>query len=1218
MRSLGDLQYFFYNHYHDGTGGSVTGVSGATASQKDRVGLVTSVATTFDDRFLLSVGNDGNFFAHSIDPSSALAHMDRSIELQIANERRQKEEEKIAKQKAKEEAKEKARKEEEERLIKEAAIAAKGKDTRTREQKDREAFELKQKEAREKEAKERADREREARLRLREAMKNDKERDDENWEHFSTRIPARSLTKLPLPDASSSAEKLEPKKATGSSGIGGAEEDALDILDPKTYSIEEAKLKQEEDDRVAAAEKKKARMRLEIAELRKEFVFLLKKNASLERAQQLPRDAFELDPKLRQELEAEAQAKIDEVRAELAWISEKHSLALQKLRAKFLDHLIVEHISLSAFQTGIAVSCFRTPALPAFLKQSIDGVHRLMESEETLRTQQEQQLALASGSQTGSEGEDGPGGSRGGLRGALKARASGKLTAVGRRAGVSEAELRKQARVERAAQLAKLKAAKPDRNVDDPADVQAVQYAEKNMGDYKLKSDPNYIVPEHQRVNAERKRRQMVLLQESVHYIKMALNERFLALRDLKARIIKNIKKDNIRLRELNTKLGLGAAAPAALYEPELDPAEWPEHRELFTREDLHAFETERERERVRQVNVGSRSIFSSALGSFDDEEPAKDATKDGAASASGATSSGDKSDKKKASGDKPSPISEDSSLGTDEDSTRSAETAAKLQEKQRKEAHDAKLKKALAENASEENTTGSAAAGKSSMEQTEDLIQRKLWEHERSTLLEKIQYALWSFDGAIAKLRREKFKLDSDLKTTDLKILTLYQELYLLKDFEENENRLFAKLTKARANKAQVVGEMTDCEKQLSHKLSEIKTWQEKDKQVMSDFNIVVGGEKSEFYAQLLKIFKKKVKRNKKKGGRHGGDGAGDDGDDGGDDSDADGGGNSSSDSDTGDESDSDESDDDSCPLHLDSAIYEKVLELREKRLEQEEILADFNKNVAELNKTYERLGGRERLIDKELSSTEADIEAFQSEKQRALNLIDVSIPLKLNQMKYLQPDGRLPKDISHSLIFTSTGLSKLKNRILELQQEKLSLARQFKDLKKQHRVLLKELAVKREEIGVEKKKCEDVQMLKFGQIIDLNILEKVGVDEGASELRSKLKSLEQTSVHKVNEWDAKIEEGKNELARITEQNTRWLDKVAKLTKAQYDLEDTLNNTTKNVHVADSSPLDDQSDLERRQLLELVQLQEREIDGLKAEVHLLRRKGGHVYTPQA
>ena len=84
--------------------------------------------------------------------------------------------------------------------------------------------------------------------------------------------------------------------------------------------------------------------------------------------------------------------------------------------------------------------------------------------------------------------------------------------------------------------------------------------------------------------------------------------------------------------------------------------------------------------------------------------------------------------------------------------------------------------------------------------------------------------------------------------------------------------------------------------------------------------------------------------------------------------------------------------------------------------------------------------------------------------------------------------------------------------------------------------------------------------------------------------------------------------------LRQITQQNTRWLERVAELTKTQYDLEDQLNSSTKNVHVADTSPLDERSDQERRQLLALVQQQEKEIDALKAEIHVLRRKGGHVY----
>lgn len=43
-------------------------------------------------------------------------------------------------------------------------------------------------------------------------------------------------------------------------------------------------------------------------------------------------------------------------------------------------------------------------------------------------------------------------------------------------------------------------------------------------------------------------------------------------------------------------------------------------------------------------------------------------------------------------------------------------------------------------------------------------------------------------FSFLILDLRREKCKLDSELKTTDLKLLTLYQELIVLQDFETRE----------------------------------------------------------------------------------------------------------------------------------------------------------------------------------------------------------------------------------------------------------------------------------------------------------------------------------------------------------------------------------------------------------------------------------------------
>ena len=55
---------------------------------------------------------------------------------------------------------------------------------------------------------------------------------------------------------------------------------------------------------------------------------------------------------------------------------------------------------------------------------------------------------------------------------------------------------------------------KPDNKYEDPKDVSGIQYAQNNMGDYKLKTSDDYIVPENERIDAEKKLRQINLLTE--------------------------------------------------------------------------------------------------------------------------------------------------------------------------------------------------------------------------------------------------------------------------------------------------------------------------------------------------------------------------------------------------------------------------------------------------------------------------------------------------------------------------------------------------------------------------------------------------------------------------------------------------------------------------------------------------------------------------------
>ena len=57
---------------------------------------------------------------------------------------------------------------------------------------------------------------------------------------------------------------------------------------------------------------------------------------------------------------------------------------------------------------------------------------------------------------------------------------------------------------------------RPERTTDDPEEVALVEQFKENMGDYKLKTSSDYVVPKHQQVTWEKKRRQLLLLRNQV------------------------------------------------------------------------------------------------------------------------------------------------------------------------------------------------------------------------------------------------------------------------------------------------------------------------------------------------------------------------------------------------------------------------------------------------------------------------------------------------------------------------------------------------------------------------------------------------------------------------------------------------------------------------------------------------------------------------------
>jgi len=614
-------------------------------------------------------------------------------------------------------------------------------------------------------------------------------------------------------------------------------------------------------------------------------------------------------------------------------------------------------------------------------------------------------------------------------------------------------------------------------------------------------------------VNAEKKRREMVLLETSVYKIKMGFNERFLALRDLKTRIIEGVKDDAVRMAEIDQELSdleLDGSLPTF----EIDPSEFPETR----------------------------------------MNPTSDDAADSADAAAG------------------EPVAAAETAGSDDDEDDFVPEMSELE---------------LAEH---------------------DAHRRRL-QHERASMLERVDQTVAAFDDALQALRRERFTLTADLKTTEMKLLLLFQELELLEAFELREVKLMDRLGAKTKEKSDVLVSIEQCQEKLEETKKRVDEILKEDAQILKELKALCGD--SPFYEQLFKTFKRKIKRVKPK--ELNGD----------DDSESE----SESESDYDSDSDEEEEEEDVCPQGCSQELFDKVCALRERRLDQEEANTEVQKNILALKKENDTYISREKAATAALEKINSDIQTFQTEKQGKLNELQVVVTLKLHQVQYLS-SGKLSlppnstedeeaPSLEKSVVMTTGQLAKLAARIGELEDEKRALRRRQKEIGKNNRRVAKGIKAETAENGILRGKFEEVQMLKFGQLVDLDKLEKMADNKQADVLKAKVRATENSQQRELTDLDNSIKGAQREYAEATRENTIRLQRLADLTDQQHTLEMALNSTQGQLSAAeDTSRSAGMDEEEKQRLVQLVRLQEREINALKAEINLLRMKGGHVYTP--
>merc|ERR1711964_357336 len=103
---------------------------------------------------------------------------------------------------------------------------------------------------------------------------------------------------------------------------------------------------------------------------------------------------------------------------------------------------------------------------------------------------------------------------------------------------------------------------------------------------------------------------------------------------------------------------------------------------------------------------------------------------------------------------------------------------------------------------------------------------------------------------------------------------------------------------------------------------------------------------------------------------------------------------------------------------------------------------------------------------------------------------------------------------------------------------------------------------------------KFQDIQMLKFGQIVDLDLIERSAPNKYVQELQERVNAAERESRARLAAWEKKIEKQRKDLVKVTADNTSLMDQIVSMGYSQMQLDAALNARIANVTVNDTEPL--------------------------------------------
>uniref|UniRef100_A0A182N7M8 Cilia- and flagella-associated protein 44 n=1 Tax=Anopheles dirus TaxID=7168 RepID=A0A182N7M8_9DIPT len=876
-------------------------------------------------------------------------------------------------------------------------------------------------------------------------------------------------------------------------------------IDERDYpSLEEQKAKQERDRLAKIVSDRKEGVLRTVAGHRKRFEALLVRNRALPEAYRIPVTDFVLDERIMDDLRGQLESAMGLVHRRMAFDVEKVRIAAGKLQRFFLDPLESYPIEVLAVRSGQSVKSFRIEKLDDDYFETMKQVEKLVEEEaerkrftETTSTKRKDRRKDSQMQRKESF-----------LEGLSQSTIDFKLESKMRRLLCKYRDRKNQETI-RQHEWEEHKASKPDPNVNDPVDDQAIKEAASSIGDYNLKSDPEYEPTEEQVETTTGKYHELLRIRKEMFTLRKDYNVRVFALREKKVELMRYVEKQKSKLKEIHEEIPADKRKQL--------PQDVTLNLEVEYADDQYKFEEDRQQLATRK-------------------QMAQGSARRGAS-----------------------------------------------------EHYEMILKESLGLTLPEEEQA-KLTLNKHERELREMRLIRKLFKQDK--IIDKTSNRIDQFDRELDQLAQERLQVDTDAKLLENFQLTLYQELWILKDFSKIETDVLTGVEQVTIERNGLLQAVHDARVAIEQVEQEMEQIHREQRSNLQRFNSTCLD--NEYSKVMKRIYKKKFKPCKIN------------------DNDSDSSSEYSSEDIDGLENANDGEvskvflDLNQCPAGCDPELYNLAIQLRNEKLELQRRHYAEERSLKEMHRNLENL--KPNLADAEarLKQRKVELLELRREKQRRLNDIDTLVIVKMDQMQYFRTETEF-HDVENSLLFNREALLKLYARVDQLAAETL-------ETKRKHRVNVVHLArmktdikYMRQQLVSLKEEINETMMKKFGRVIDLDELEETILRQYTFEMRANLDDVKRSYDERSRELKKMYSKKQDELKKVIQEGTEKLHVLTVLQEEYNNLEKALAHQKILVERRKQPPPTYSDDLTK--LREIAKIQKEQINTLQREIRTLSMK---------